>query len=152
MQFPKATPSQSMNAVVSVNVDQGGSKWISASTRGSCSHCGFRGEGALHDPHVLRVARVPSSPQISYLTTITTVHGWTKTQKSPRSAPQISRADACGWCDTATEAQTSYSQALSTSVLSYSRHFTPSKPSCLGIDFVVCRAGLITAALHGRRL
>lgn len=132
-----------------------GSRWIKVNlcinTR-QLFTCGFRGEGALHDPHVLRVARVPSSPQISYLTTITTVHGWTKTQKSPRSAPQISRADACGWCDTATEAQTSYSQALSTSVLSYSRHFTPSKPSCLGIDFVVCRAGLITAVLHGRRL
>lgn len=126
-----------MNAVVLMNPDQGGSKWISASTRGSCSHHGFRGEGALHDPHVLRVACVPSSPQISYLITITRIHSRTKTHtKNPLSVPQISWADACGWCDTATEAQTSYSQTLSTSVPSYRRHFTPSKPSCLGICFV----------------
>lgn len=59
-----------------------------------------------------------------------------QTQKNPRSALQISWADACGWCDTAREAQTSYSPALSTSVPSYGRHFTPSKPSCLGICLV----------------
>lgn len=136
MQFPKATPLHNMNTVVFMNPDPGGSKRISASTRGSCSHHGFRGEGALHDPHVLRVDCVPSSPQISYLITITTIRGRTKTQRNPRSVPQISRADACGWCDTAREAQTSYSGALSTSVPSYGRHFAPSKPSCLGICFV----------------
>lgn len=136
MQFLKVTPLHNMNTVVFMNPDQGGSKWISASTRDSCSHHGFIGEGALHEPHVLRVARVPSSPQISYLITITTIHGWTKNTKNPRSALQISWTDACGWCDTARETQTSYSQAFSTSVLSYGRHFTPSKPSCWGICFV----------------
>lgn len=129
MQFPKATLTQYEHNFVFTNPDQGGSKWISASTRGSCSHHGFRGEG-------LYMILVPSSPQISYLTTITTIHGWTKTQKIPRLAPQISWAEACGWCDTTREAQTSYSQVLTTSVLSYGRHFAPSKPSCLGICFV----------------
>lgn len=129
MQFPKATLTQYEHNFVFTNPDQGGSKWISASTRGSCSHHGFRGEG-------LYMILVPSSPQISYLTTITTIHGRTKTQKIPRLAPQISWAEACGWCDTTREAQTSYSQVLTTSVLSYGRHFAPSKPSCLGICFV----------------
>lgn len=114
-----------------LNPDQGGSKWKSVSTLGSCSHHRFRGEGALHDPHVLRVARVPSSPQISYLITITTIHSRTRTQKeNPRSVPQISWADASGWCDAAGEPRTSYSQAPSTSVLCYGRHFTLSKARC----------------------
>lgn len=92
--LPKATQTQHQHNSLFTNPDQGGSKWISASTQGSCSHHRFRGEG-------LYMILVPSSPQISYLITITTIHGWTKTQKIPWSAPQISQAEACGWFDTA---------------------------------------------------
>lgn len=148
VQYPKATSLHDINTFVCLNPYQGGSKWISASTRGSCSHHWIRGEGALHDPHVLRVASVPSSPQISYLTTITTIHGWTKTQKNPRSVSQISWADASGWSDTAAEAQTSYSQTLSTSAPSYGRHFVKTQ---LFRDLLCwCRAGLIMALLYGK--
>lgn len=60
-----------------------------------------------------------------------------------RSVPQISRADASGWCGTAREAQTSYTQAFCTSVLSYGRHFPQ-----LFRDLLCCTAGLITAVFH----
>lgn len=61
-----------MSSDVCLGPHPGGSNWTSTSTLSSCSHHWFRGEGALHDPHVLKVARVPSSLLISYLTTITT--------------------------------------------------------------------------------
>lgn len=145
VQSPIATPTQYEDNSVFTKPDQGGSKWISASTRGSCWHHRFRGEG-------LYMILVPSSPQIFYLTTITTTHSWTKTQKIPRSALQISWAEARGWCDAAGEAQTSYSGVLSTSVLSYGRHFTPSKPSCLGICFVSAELALSQLCYVGKGL
>lgn len=137
MHFPKETLLYDIKTAVCVNPDQGGSKEISTSTHSSCSLHWFRGEAALHDPHVLRVARVPSSPQIFYLTTIIKIHSRTKNmQKNARPVPQISWAEASGWCDAPKGAQTSYSQALSTSVFSYRGHFILSNPSCFGIYFV----------------
>lgn len=101
MYFPKVTLLYYIKISVCLSPDQGGSKQIFTSTQGRCSLHWFRGEAALHDPQVLRVACVPSSPQISYLTTITTIHSRTKnTQKNAQPVPQISRAEASGWCDT----------------------------------------------------
>lgn len=119
MNILKATLRQYEHRFVFTNPDQGGSKSIRASTRHSCSHLRLSGE-------VLYMILEPSSPQISYLVTT-----------SPTSRPLRSPEPvACAWWDTVREAKTSYSLVLSTSVLSYSRHFTPSKTSCLGIYFV----------------
>lgn len=76
----------------------------------------------------------PCPLQISYLTTITIIHRRTKTQKSS-AGPALRSPEprSVGGAISPGEAQTSYGRVHATSVPSYGRHFTPSKPSCFGI-------------------
>lgn len=136
LQFPKATLQHDENTFDIMNLNPGGSKGISASTQGSCSHCGFRGEGALHDPHVLRVACLPSSPQISYLRTITTIHSQTKTQGKSLVGPSDLLSGGLWVVRCCQGGLDLIESGPLTSVLSYSGHFTPSESSCFGIFFV----------------